>query len=207
MLGGGVEASSGPAEGEAWDGNSLMVTVSRLVVTSVTTTSVQLGAISGRQPGSPSAGTLWDSAGGQLGSLWPPAGGRFALSRWEFFLPSRGEEEGSRAHSSFSPSTEEDGEEGREAGAGSPGGAGALDSGHGGRSAAALAGDVPPELLELEGDGGLRYWAGADRASLGAVLEHVAGEERKDRGQPYWSPNGFPYMGKPSIFRGGWKGL
>lgn len=61
-----MEGSSGPAEGEAWDGNSFMVTVTRLVVTSVTTTSLQLGAISGCQSGSPSAGTLLDSAGGEV---------------------------------------------------------------------------------------------------------------------------------------------
>lgn len=61
-MGGGDEAFSGLAEGEAGqeagDGNSFMVTVTRLVVTSVTTTSLQLGAISGCQSGSPSAGTL-----------------------------------------------------------------------------------------------------------------------------------------------------
>lgn len=49
VLGGGEEVSSGLAEGEAGqeagEGNSFMVTVTRLVVTSVTTTSLQLGAI------------------------------------------------------------------------------------------------------------------------------------------------------------------
>lgn len=67
VLGGGEEASSGLAEGEAGpeagEGNSFMVTVTRLVVTSVTTTSLQLGAISGCQSGSPSAGTLLASVG------------------------------------------------------------------------------------------------------------------------------------------------
>lgn len=45
-------------------GNSLMVTVTRLVVTSVTTTSLQLDLISGRQPGPPSTGPRGGSAGG-----------------------------------------------------------------------------------------------------------------------------------------------
>lgn len=73
VLGGGEEASSGLAVGEegqeAGEGNSFMVTVTRLVVTSVTTTSLQLGAISGYQSGSPSAGTLLGSAGAVL---WSP---------------------------------------------------------------------------------------------------------------------------------------
>lgn len=67
--GGGGEAFSAPAEGEAGpdagEGNSFMVTVTRFVVTSVTTTSLQLGAISGCQSGSPSAGTLWGSLGAE----------------------------------------------------------------------------------------------------------------------------------------------
>lgn len=70
VTGGGEEALSGLAEGEAGpeagEGNSLMVTVTRLVVTSVTTTSLQLGAISGCQSGSPSAGTLWGSTGAEV---------------------------------------------------------------------------------------------------------------------------------------------
>ncbi len=66
MVLGGEDASSGLAEGEAGEGNSFMVTVTRLVVTSVTTTSLQPGAISGCQSGSPSAGTLLDSMGGEL---------------------------------------------------------------------------------------------------------------------------------------------
>lgn len=45
----------GRDEGE---GNSLIVTVRRLVVTSVTTTLALLATISGCQSGSPSAGTL-----------------------------------------------------------------------------------------------------------------------------------------------------
>lgn len=64
--GGGVEAFSslaGEAGSDAGVGNSLMVTVTRLVVTSVTTTSLQLGTISGCQSGSPSVGTLGGSAG------------------------------------------------------------------------------------------------------------------------------------------------
>lgn len=65
MTGGGEEAFLGLAEGEAGpeacEGNSFMVTVTRFVVTSVTTTSLQLGANSGCQSGSPSAGTLWGS--------------------------------------------------------------------------------------------------------------------------------------------------
>lgn len=65
-LEGGEEASSGIADGDAGEGNSFMVTVTRLVVTSVTTTSLQLGAISGCQSGSPSAGTLFNSAGEEL---------------------------------------------------------------------------------------------------------------------------------------------
>lgn len=43
-----------------------MVTVTRLVVTSVTTTSLQLGDIFGCQSGSPSAGTLWGSTGAEV---------------------------------------------------------------------------------------------------------------------------------------------
>lgn len=62
VLRGGGGVSSGLPEGEAGEGNSLMVTVTRLVVTSVTTTSLQLGAISGCQSGSPSAGTLFGSS-------------------------------------------------------------------------------------------------------------------------------------------------
>lgn len=57
--GGGLEDGEAGLElpSEGWQ-NSLMVTVSRLVVTSVTTTLAQRGAISGRQSGSPSTGTL-----------------------------------------------------------------------------------------------------------------------------------------------------
>lgn len=71
LLGGGVELLSGAGEAghEAGDGNSFMVTVTRLVVTSVTTTSLQLGAISGCQSGSPSAGTLLGSAAAEP---WSP---------------------------------------------------------------------------------------------------------------------------------------
>jgi len=70
-LGGGGssgEGAEGEAGPEAGEGNSLMVTVTRLVVTSVTTTSLQLGAISGCQLGSPSAGALWGSTGAELWS-------------------------------------------------------------------------------------------------------------------------------------------
>lgn len=121
-LGAGEEASSGLAEGEAGqeagEGNSFMVTVTRLVVTSVTTTSLQLGAISGCQSGSPSAGTLLGSAGAEL---WSPgvteegaAGGWRLALRWRgFFLPPSGGAERSRAPSSPSSSKEEEGEEGR----------------------------------------------------------------------------------------------
>lgn len=67
---GGEEASWGLSDGEAGPdagvGNSLMVTVTRLVVTSVTTTSLQLGAISGCQSVSPSAGTLGGSVGADV---------------------------------------------------------------------------------------------------------------------------------------------
>lgn len=117
VLGGGEEALSGLAEGEAGEGNSFMVTVTRLVVTSVTTTSLQLGAISGCQSGSPSAGTLWGSAGAEI---WFPgvpeaAGGWRLAPRWRvLFLPPSGAAERSGASSSSSTSSkEEDGEEGR----------------------------------------------------------------------------------------------
>lgn len=67
MAGGGGEAFSGAEEGEAGpeagEGNSFIVTVTRLVVTSVTTTSLQLGPICGCQSGSPSTGTLCGSLG------------------------------------------------------------------------------------------------------------------------------------------------
>ncbi len=141
VLGGGEEASSGLAEGEAGqeagEGNSFMVTVTRLVVTSVTTTSLQLGAISGCQSGSPSAGTLLGSAEAEL---WSPgvteAGGapswRLAL-RWRGFLlpPSRGTER-SRAPSSSSSSKDEEGEEGRKGDADATGSASEDGAGAGG---------------------------------------------------------------------------
>lgn len=63
-----------------WEGNSLMVTVRRLEVTSVTTTSLQLGAISGCQLGFPSA--IWGSAGVSLPGLWSSGSWRF-LPSWE----------------------------------------------------------------------------------------------------------------------------
>lgn len=121
-LGGGEEASSRLAEGEAGqeagEGNSFMVTVTRLVVTSVTTTSLQLGAISGCQSGSPSAGTLLGSAGAELWSAGETEEGavgdwRLALRRRGFFLPPSGGAERSGAPSSPSSSKEEEGEEGR----------------------------------------------------------------------------------------------
>lgn len=119
VLGRGEEAFSGLAEGEdgheAGEGNSFMVTVTRLVVTSVTTTSLQLGAISGCQSGSPSAGTLWGSAGVEL---WLPGvteggvAGNWRLGRRFFLIPSWGADR-SRVPSSSSSSREEEGEEGR----------------------------------------------------------------------------------------------
>lgn len=69
-LSGLAEGDAGP---EAGEGNSLMVTVTRLVVTSVTTTSLQLGDISGCQSGSPSAGTRRGSTGAEV---WSPAATR-----------------------------------------------------------------------------------------------------------------------------------
>lgn len=60
---GGLSAWQGEEGSEPapeWQ-NSLMVTVRRFVVTSVTTTLAQLGAISGCQSGSPSFGTLFSS--------------------------------------------------------------------------------------------------------------------------------------------------
>lgn len=122
VQGGGEEAFSGLAEGEAGqeagEGNSFMVTVTRLVVTSVTTTSLQLGAISGCQSGSPSAGTLWGSAGAEL---WSPGvteagvvdGWRLALHWRGLFLPPSGVAKRSRVLSSSSSSKEDDGEAGR----------------------------------------------------------------------------------------------
>lgn len=113
MLGGGEEVPSRLEEGEAGEGNSFMVTVKRLVVTSVTTTSLQLGAISGCQLGSPSAGTLLGSAGAELWSPGLTGSWRFALRPRGFFLHSSGGAEESRTRSSLSPSKEEEGEEGR----------------------------------------------------------------------------------------------
>lgn len=121
--------SSGLAEGEACEGNSFMVTVTRLVVTSVTTTSLQLGAISGCQLGSPSAGTFLGSAGAELWSPGPTGSWRLAR-RWRgLFLHSSVGTERSTP-SSLSSSKEEEGEEGRKEGAdaarsASEGGAGA----------------------------------------------------------------------------------
>lgn len=121
VSGGGEGSVSGLLEGEAGqeegEGNSLMVTVTRLVVTSVTTTSLQVG-ISGCQSGSPSAGTLLGSVGAEL---WSPAaaGGRVAGSwrlapRWlRFFLPPSVDPGCSTAPSSSSSTKEEEGEEGR----------------------------------------------------------------------------------------------
>lgn len=122
VLGVGVEPFSGAAEGDAGqdegEGNSLMVTVRRLVVTSVTTTSWQLGAISGRQSGSPSAGTLWGSEGVEL--LWPgatagadavlseAASWRFGWLGRSFCLPPSGGTKRSSPSSSSLPSKEED---------------------------------------------------------------------------------------------------
>lgn len=120
VLGGGEEAFSGLAEGEAGpeagEGNSFMVTVTRLVVTSVTTTSLQLGAISGCQSGSPSAGTLLGSAGAELWSPGAAEAGvagswRLALPWRGLFLPPSGVVERSPSSSS---SKEDDGEAGRE---------------------------------------------------------------------------------------------
>lgn len=106
------EVSSGLVEGEAGDGNSFMVTVTRFVVTSVTTTSLQLGAISGCQSGSPLVGTLLGSAMEQLCS--PELSGSLHLAlRWRgFFLHSSGGTGKSKTPSSLSSSKEEEGEEG-----------------------------------------------------------------------------------------------
>lgn len=126
----GEEAFSGLPEGEAGqeagEGNSFMVTVTRLVVTSVTTTSLQLGAICGCQSGSPSAGTLWGSMGAELWSPWATEGTLVGswrlLLRWRgFFLPPSEGAERSRALSSSSSSKEEEGEEGRKEDAGTTG--------------------------------------------------------------------------------------
>lgn len=123
-LGGGDEAFSRLAEGEAGqdagEGNSFIVTVTRLVVTSVTTTSLQLGAISGCQSGSPSAGTLCGSTGA---ALWSPGvaeglvvavGGWRLAWRWRaLFWPPSGGAEWSAPPSSSSSTEEAEGEEGR----------------------------------------------------------------------------------------------
>lgn len=58
-----AEGEGGPEPASAGWQNSLMVTVRRLVVTSVTTTLAQRGAISGRQSGSPSTGALLSPGG------------------------------------------------------------------------------------------------------------------------------------------------
>lgn len=237
VLGGGEEASSELAEGEAGEGNSFMVTVTRLVVTSVTTTSLQLGAISGCQSGSPSAGTLLGSAGAGLWS--PELTGSWRLGlRWRgFFLHSSEGTERSRTPSSLSPSKEEEGEEGRKEDVDAARSAsedraragglalwlfwvsvwGVLDLGPSLEgeapvegwdwTAEALVGDFPSEPLELEGDGGVWYWEEVEWVSLAPVVDHVPGWEWKGNGPPHWSPNGFPYIGNPSIFKGGWKGL
>ncbi len=65
---GGLSAWQGEEGSEPapeWQ-NSLMVTVRRFVVTSVTTTLARLGAISGCQSGSPSFGTLFSSGSGAV---------------------------------------------------------------------------------------------------------------------------------------------
>lgn len=110
---GAPEASSGLADGDAGEGNSLMVTVTRLVVTSVTTTSLQPGAISGCQLGSPSAGARFDSAGEELSSPGPTGSWRLALRRRGLCLHSSEGPERPRMDSSLSPSKEEGGDEGR----------------------------------------------------------------------------------------------
>lgn len=74
-------------------------------------------------------------------------------------------------------------------------------------AAEVLVGDFPSEPLELEGEGGDWYWEGVEWVSLAPVLEQDPGWGGKDIGPPHCSPNGFPYMGNPSIFIGGWKGL
>lgn len=75
-------------------------------------------------------------------------------------------------------------------------------------------GGLASEPLELEGEGGGWYWGlpeerdeGASRAPEAPVLEPVPGCGWRGPCPPHWSPNGFPYMGKPSILSGGWKGL
>lgn len=190
VLGGGEEVFSGvPDEGEAGheagEGNSLMVTVTRFVVTSVTTTSLQLGAISGCQSGSPSAGTRLGSAGVELGS---PERTRGRASCWRLGRRWRPEP------SSSSPSKEEEGDKGKEGDATgfSSGGEVRADSGggllHSGPSleggapgadwdsgAAVVVGDVPPEPVELEGEGGDWHWEEVDRVFLAPVLEQDPG--------------------------------
>lgn len=119
-----METFSGADEGEegheAWEGNSFMVTVTRLVVTSVTTTSLQLGAISGCQSGSPSAGTLWGSAA--AAELWSPGatedravdGWHFGWRWLRFFLAPSGDERSGTTSSSSSSKEEEAEPEGEE---------------------------------------------------------------------------------------------
>lgn len=73
-------------------------------------------------------------------------------------------------------------------------------------AAEALLRDFPSEPPELEGGGGDGNLEGVERLSLGPLLGHETGCGWKGMGPPHCSPNGFPYMGNPSIFRGGWKG-
>lgn len=74
--------------------------------------------------------------------------------------------------------------------------------------AAEVVGVFASEQLELEGEGGDWYWEEVVWLSRAPVLEHDPVWEWNAKGPPpHCSPNGFPYIGKPSIFRGGWKGL
>lgn len=73
------------------------------------------------------------------------------------------------------------------------------------------------EPLELEGDGGDWYWGTAGEGPAEArpevaltrasVLDAIPALVWKASGPIPCSPYGFPYMGKPVIFIGGWKGL
>lgn len=229
----GVEGtSSGLADGDAGEGNSFMVTVTRLVVTSVTTTSLQPGAISGCQLGSPSAGTLPNSPGEELSSPGPTGNWRLGLRRRGLFRHSSERPERPSVHSSLSPSKEEGGDEGRKEDAKATKSAsedrvdqaplvpwhfwvsawGDLDLGlspnaDGCDWTLEVLGDFSSELLVLEGDGGVWYWDEVERVSLADGTVHDLAWAWKGAWPPHWSPNGFPYIGNPSILGGGWKGL
>lgn len=50
-------------------------------------------------------------------------------------------------------------------------------------------------------------WRCEELLYVAPVLEEDPVWEAKDMGPPHCSPKGLPYIGKPSIFRGDWKGL